>query len=209
MGEIVTDGVLHACWVNGALRIWGERASEQGGLNDDHAFAMDAEGLRRYGSIERIRVRLPSREGRPLSSPRLLHLQGQGADYEGAEYREFDVDAATIPVETGERDLDALLDQATCGSTVAFFARVLRMARHLVAQQRFVPMLLQDAAGGLRASWRPWISDVQSSDRLRILANGMPPAACAGVDQLEHQPWPMLEDVISRFVDVHCRRVLE
>jgi hypothetical protein len=94
------------------------------------------------------------------------------------------------------------------GSTVRFWASAARFARSLLVHQRFVPMVRQVAGGELRGSWQPWPTDDVQSVRVEKLIKGMPPAARAAVDALDHQPWPVLDDFLTNVLDAECRRTL-
>jgi hypothetical protein len=89
-----------------------------------------------------------------------------------------------------------------------FFAAATRLVRHLLAQQRFVPMLAQDASGSLRGVWQPWLGDAAASERMSKLLAAMPPAARATVDGFDHDGAAIAEDFVLRVGDALCRRTL-
>jgi hypothetical protein len=98
--------------------------------------------------------------------------------------------------------------QITAGSTVRFYMSAARLAKFLLAQQRFVPALRQEANGDLRGQWQPWVSDEKTAQRVALLMAAMPPAARAAVDELDHKPWPIVESFLAAVVDAGCRRTL-
>jgi hypothetical protein len=94
------------------------------------------------------------------------------------------------------------------GPGVEFFAVAGRFVRWLLGQHRFVPSVVQEQGGGVRALWQPWLADEIVLSRLTPLFRAMPPAARAAVDAFEHRGWPILEDFLVRVVDAECRAAL-
>ncbi|MDX2016530.1 MAG: DEAD/DEAH box helicase [Planctomycetota bacterium] len=95
------------------------------------------------------------------------------------------------------------------GPGAVYFAAALRLVRHVMSQQRLVPMLRQSASGELRGLWMPWLSDEATAARASALVNSMPAAARAAVDSFEHDPWKISEEFLTVMTDTLCRRVLE
>ena len=167
-----------------------------------------------------IRLRLPHRGGVPSPSPALARALGRGrGDGLEASLEEVTVGTASVApedaagvldrlIERGERERGSLDRQVVAGQSVQFFATAARFARHVEAQQRFVPMLRQDAAGKLTGQWLPWLSDERTSERAASLLAGMPPIARAAVDEHEHQAWAIAEGFVAAVVDAECRRTL-
>src|SRR5690606_6668790 len=87
------------------------------------------------------------------------------------------------------------------GSSLRFFAAAARFLRRLLAQQRCVPTLAQDAAGQVEGLWQPWLADKPTLEGLQRLLDAMPPIARSGVDGFSHEPWPILEDFLLRTGD--------
>ncbi len=94
------------------------------------------------------------------------------------------------------------------GPTIDFYLAAARFTRHLLAQQRFVPALKQVISGELQGLWLPWLSDPWTAERVGLLVSGMPPAARAAIDALDHQPWPVLEGFLTAVIDAECRRTM-
>jgi len=94
------------------------------------------------------------------------------------------------------------------GDSLRFFSAAARLARSLLAEQRFVPMVIQDESGGMRAAWRPWLSDAGTAERVSSLLESMPGSARAQIDDREHRGWPILTDFLGDVVDAACRGVL-
>ncbi|MBN8646146.1 MAG: hypothetical protein J0L61_13000, partial [Planctomycetes bacterium] len=171
----------------------------------------------------------------PIPSDRITRWvggPGQGA-VEGAVLKAFQapalkVAALDVPVvldaveEAGRRDDDALVDEESghqqsrdlhlmASDSVRFYAAAARLARALLAEQRFVPMAEQDQANPLdppRARWRAWLNDDATLQRVALLLSAMPPSARAVVDTLRHQPVAILSDLFSAVVDSWARRAL-
>ncbi len=134
---------------------------------------------------------------------------------------EFDVETVAVEAGRAVELMDAVEgrfgDEAHEGllhrpvvlaDSVLWFASAARLARHLMAQQRFVPVLKQEATGELKGTWHPWMSDAGSAGRVAALAESMPGVARAVVDEFEHRPWLVLEDFLGALVDVGCRETL-
>ncbi|MEC9373463.1 MAG: SNF2 helicase-associated domain-containing protein, partial [Planctomycetota bacterium] len=177
----------------------------------------------------RLTLRLPTASGRPAPSPTLAHSIGwRSTGLESAadvSLEDWDTPAIGFATTDAARVLERLEDladraaeseetpaesasSATCGPSVEYFATAARFARSLVAQQRITPMVVQDATGALRGAWSPWLSDEKTSERAAALLRSMPGIARAVHDEFEHQPWPILQDFLGRFVDQMCRRAL-
>lgn len=171
----------------------------------------------------KIRLKLPTRGKTPAPSNKLAHVVGLTAGEDAAVlgFGEFMVAALEVSPKDAPAVLDLLLDAAEewrnaeaetktaafdCSRSVEFFATVSRLARHLLSQQRFVPALHQSVSGDLRGVWQPWVSDEAAAQRVSLLVAGMPPAARAAVDDYIHQPWPIIDDALTRITDAMARR---
>jgi len=224
--ETTTDTrVVHANWSGGRLHLWAESASrfadrnERSGDEGVHPFAVLPgeliEGVSGIGE-DRVSVRLPSSEGCPLASATLSFSLGRDPTPSG------EVSLATWGVPTlaidpdrvaqvFERLYEAGADEESpwsLGAGVRYFAAAARLARHLLAQQRFVPMLRQDGGGKLTGSWHPWLADERTAGLVGELVGAMPAAARASEDEFEHDGWQITEDFIARSIDAACRAVL-
>jgi SNF2 family DNA or RNA helicase len=163
-------------------------------------------------------LRLPAAAGLPVPSTRLLHLVGHMADLSvGSALAAVRVPALAVDPPDVLRALDELeswRDEGTApygvalGSSIDFWIAAARLARHLLAQERFVPGLRQDLSGDLRGLWQPWVSDARTAERVALLLSAMPPIARAAADDLNHQPWPILESFLASIVDAQCRQAL-
>jgi len=224
---------LHAAARSGVLVIWGESgtallAGERGG-GPAHPFAaggalllecMRAAGLE-PDAFEHVdaALRLPVAAGSVVPSAALARSLGKDrADY-GEPDALDEVEAPTIQpaVERWDAVLDALLEaededraggRIVCGPSIRFFSLLTALGRHLLAQQRFVPMLLQDRSGNLSAAWRPWLSDEATANKVTRLVQSMPLSARAAVDELDHDPWRIVEAYLGGYVDGVSRSAL-
>jgi SNF2 family DNA or RNA helicase len=229
-----TTLALHACWTGGMLRLWGEDPRPLDAARSDsgrprtlaegslvaralHAFVGDSP------QIEPLFLRLPTiggPEGEPVPSAKVLHLAGMSSEEwtsESAVLADHRVECVTIPAARAPGLLDALIDAQedgesdltfACDASIEFFALAGRFSRHLLTQQRFVPSLHQSISGDLRGVWQPWVSDEANAAKVATLVAAMPPSARAAVDALQHEPWPILEDYLTRVTDALARRVL-
>jgi superfamily II DNA or RNA helicase len=166
-------------------------------------------------------LRLPSRGGRPLPSPTIAHglglTAGGNGDAEPVVLAPFAVPTVTAgPAaagalletldERGGGDIDA--SGVLVGPSVVFLASAARVVRHLLAQQRFVPSLLQDALGRTRGIWQVWLADGPTAEKVASLMAAMPASCRAAVDSFGHDGWSMLHDFLLRIGDAECRRAL-
>jgi hypothetical protein len=155
----------------------------------------------------------------PLMSPHLAHASGHVSSEDGHAVAVSAFRVGAVRVEAG-RVLEVLEvmesgaeAHAEClelalAEDFEFYALLGRYVRWLAAQQRVVPMLMQDPSGALRGLWQPWPADEASAQRLRILLGVMPPSARAGIDVLEHNLWATVEDFLIRVGDALCRAAL-
>lgn len=224
--------VMHALWSDSGLHLWAEASDRFGavaapgaGGKDGHGFAAsDAEldalytliGIARQDEPTRLKLRLPTQpNGQPAPSPRLAHAagheSGEGHEGEAPALAEFEVATVRIDPAMAAAALDRLdagdLPGMVAGDSVRFFAAAGRLVLHLLAQQRFVPTLYQDAMGTLRGAWQPWLSDEATGMRIATLLSAMPGEARCAVDGLAHDGWSVLESFISIVGDAVCREV--
>ncbi|MFA6045781.1 MAG: DEAD/DEAH box helicase [Phycisphaerales bacterium] len=176
-------------------------------------------------------IRLPASGSRPLPSAPLARELGLATLEEDA-VAGASIDAFTLPTLTLDAGVvhawlpnfvDGLSQRAELsavgtgeaagearwlvGPSLEFFALLARFARHLLAQQRFVPLLVQ-RDGELCGAWEPWVSDAASADRLRRIVGAMPPAARCVVDEARHDAWAVCDSFLAGVVDAACRRRL-
>lgn len=135
------------------------------------------------------RVRVPTIRIAPVDVPALLDALEDFADADNAE---------------GQGPQARLI----LAESTRFFAAASRLARHLLAQQRFVPMLAREASGNLRGVWQPWLGDAAAAERMARLLSAMPPAARAALDGFNHEGAAIVDDFLLRVGDALCRRVL-
>jgi SNF2 family DNA or RNA helicase len=229
--------VLHANWSGGRLHLWAEdagayarssRSGEPGrgaapGETADHPFAASAAALgelaeRLSGSQARpgsITLLVPCVEGAPLPSPRLAHASGVTEEWQAAALAPVRVRSASI----APADVCRVIDAAWAvegfagaapvlpGASIGYWSAASRLVRHLLARQRFVPSLRQTPAGELSGVWQPWVSDEETAARARALCDAMPGSARAVMDEFGQQPWPILEDFLTRVLDAECRQI--
>ncbi|MFN7022403.1 MAG: DEAD/DEAH box helicase, partial [Phycisphaerales bacterium] len=189
----------------------------------------------RVGRVE-LALELPSADGRPVPSPAIAHaeldetLDEDRIDPAGAEpvtIRRYRTPALSIPPEFVPRVMDRLEDLTdkdpldgepeprqpeqrrwSLGESTRFYSALARFVQHLLAQQRFVPMLAQEPSGSLRGVWQPWLGDRATAERLSKLSAGMPASARAAADGFAHDGHEIIEDFILRVGDALCRRTL-
>ncbi len=229
-----TNGALHL-WgeeANSLERVHSEAPtpSEEGVCPHPYSIASDA--LRDIVSAiapsvaleeSQFEISLPSFSRHPAPSPKMAHAVGLVAtDDQETEpiglstwrIPSLSISALDTPMfleileECLQSDLEHLDSPLAPGPSIQYLAAGSRLARALIAEQRVVPMLLQEAGGRLRADWRPWFSDEQTTARVSELLLAMPPIVRAVNDDLEHDPWNVLESFMVRVVDASCRAAL-
>ncbi|MBQ72267.1 MAG: hypothetical protein CMJ67_05115, partial [Planctomycetaceae bacterium] len=94
------------------------------------------------------------------------------------------------------------------GHDVRFWCEVATFALELVADQRFVPTVVQREGEPVRARWVPWLADSEIGEPLRELASAMPPAAATTIDLTMPDRWTTIETALESMVDALVRRVL-
>ena len=225
--------VLHANWCNAHLHLWCEMApgaptGEQSPADRFDPAPFLPEWMHEHAaswSRGTLKVMLPSIAGVTIPSPAMAHILGVGTQAEeGAEpvtLRLVEAPSVAVPgafvlavlegiaegvMASGDEEDDARA--IVLGASFEYFAQASRLACSLLAQQRFVPMLVQNLSGELSASWRPWMSDEATASRVRALVEAMPPSARAGVDERQHDAWQITEDFISTCADALCRDAL-
>ncbi|HRJ50602.1 MAG TPA: SNF2 helicase-associated domain-containing protein, partial [Phycisphaerales bacterium] len=202
---------------------------------DRHPFAVPADVLQSLlasliGSNIRMSpgeliLRLPfdrSSPAVPLPSARLRHLLGMEAtlsDGSTSELRPTAVNTVRLdPIditEALERLIEAdsqasgSFDAASLGPGIEYFATAGRLARHLLAQQRFVPMLRQRSGGELLGVWQPWTADESTSRKRDVLIRSMPAAVRAVQDEFAHDAAAIFDDFLSSLCDARCRSIFK
>jgi SNF2 family DNA or RNA helicase len=95
------------------------------------------------------------------------------------------------------------------GDDLRYFVVAGRFVRWLLANQRFVPALVQDLTGALHGLWQPWLADEFVAARLGLLLKAMPASARCASGDLRYEAWPVLEDFLVRTLGSACRRVMK
>ncbi len=215
---VETATVVHANWADGKLHLWCERVDQYAaGVSptetNAHPFASAFAGVE--GEASTITLRVPEHDGRPQPSHAFAMLAGVDADeLVSCAMGEFVIPTIAVdPIDSG-RVLERLVeradddDQFVAGPGVQYFVAASRLASHLIAGHRFVPMLLQDAAGELTGRWYPWLSDEMTVKRLGTLVRAMPGAARAVPDEHAHDAWSITVDYLAHVTDALCRRTM-
>lgn len=158
-------------------------------------------------------LRLPSAHERPEPSRTLATMVGATGNGVQPHLREWSVPALRVHPEAALEWLTALEPHARptgieFGPGLRFMSHLGDLALRLLAEQRFVPTLLQTREAAHRALWQPWLHDEETIAALTGLLDGMPAAFRAVVDEFEHQPWPILEEALRGLVDPLIRRWL-
>lgn len=218
---VETAMVVHANWADERLHLWCERVDRYppnpGSASSDeqhvHPFSSPFGGS--VGEESSITLRLPMSESMPLPSHAFSMLAGIDSDeMSTALLGEFTVPTTAIaPIDAG-RVLEALIERAddnddfVAGPGVRYFVAASRLASHLIAGHRFVPMLMQDAAGEITGGWYPWLSDDMTAKRMSKLVRSMPGVARAVPDEHAHDAWSMTVEFLAHVTDARCRQTM-
>jgi len=156
-----------------------------------------------------VKFRVPTVMVKPADVPRLLDL----LEDSGSADAELDLgadgtDESGLSDDAGPSADATVHRRVVLSESAKFFGAASRFVRHLLAQQRFVPMLAQDPTGSLRGVWQPWLGDKATAERADRLSAGMPPAARCVVDGFVHDGHATLDDFVLRVGDALCRQTL-
>jgi non-specific serine/threonine protein kinase len=160
-----------------------------------------------------IQLHLPAGPEGPQPSDRLAAAAGRLDPPPAERLGSFSV--ATVRVRE-DRALEALLrleDRAPAGavapgSDLRYWAALVRFVVELLADQRFIPSLIQTRSGGMKAAWRPWLHDEDASARLHALVEAMPPLVRAVGDGYIKQPWRIVHEAAGCLTDATIRQAL-
>jgi SNF2 family DNA or RNA helicase len=225
--------VVHANWSEGRLHLWAEDAGLFAALaqrpraqskDGKHPFAVFAQDVT-AGEPGTLQLRLPTQDAAPLASSTLARVLGRGTPEEGeahgtVELHEYEVSTlAVAPAQAADALLsltERLAEQsemgngarAMAGASLMYFTQAARLVKHVLAQQRFVPALVQSGSGDLEGRWEPWMSDESTAARVAALVAAMPASARAVADRFRHEPWSVTEDFLDSVTDAECRRQL-
>ena len=149
----------------------------------------------------------------PEPSERLASRMRWSLDAEGLQLEPVDI--ATVPVKN-ERVAEILLRiedhiESTpfdAGHDVRYWIETGRLVLDLLQNQRFIPTMVQERDGDLRASWLPWLNDRETSARVAHLLASTPAVTCAVVDDNDSDAWNILEDAMRGICDATVRQIL-
>lgn len=204
--------VVHAAHTGRGLHLWCEQAFTPQGAAAAHPGAVRPDWI--DGEDAEITLRLPGRAGAVLPSATMAMELGHEHPA-GDALVEVTVPTVLIPGERASAVLEDLAErvesvegQTVLGASVVYFDAAARLARHLLAGHRFVPMMLQDEEGNLSATWWPWLADEGTARRVSLLVGSMPASARAVVDEHAHDAWSVTMSFLSAITDGVCRTTL-
>ncbi|MHC5022906.1 MAG: DEAD/DEAH box helicase, partial [Planctomycetota bacterium] len=160
-----------------------------------------------------VAMRLPADAAGPRPSDRLATALGIDEPTIDPWLAVSSFDAAALAPSC---TLPALLRLEDVGATASidfghelrYWFDVGRLLLDLLADQRFIPTLMQARDRGMRGAWRPWLHDDETRGRVGALVEAMPPVLRATVDEHQHRPWPILDEVLTTLTDAAVRRTL-
>ena len=119
----------------------------------------------------------------------------------------LEIDAATA-VDLFTNIVEQPIENVMLGHDIRFWSEVSTFALELLADQRFVPSVIQVEGGPLRGRWVPWLSDAELAEPLRHLASAIPPVALSIVDVTMPDRWTVIESALESMIDALVRRTL-
>ena len=199
--------VLHACWSQPTLRVWGESSYRRPGVRRrtaahpaakawPHPFAaewgplhdaVEGVGLAQWKDASRfdLTLRLPSYARSPQPSPQAHRFESAEPGEELAGTALWTVPAVYLSGRTAAA-LDFLLalpaappQGVAIGDTLRGLAEAAKLAVELVARGRVVPVLDGASARGGEAAWRPVLTDPADQAHFEALVRALPGACWA------------------------------
>ena len=161
-----------------------------------------------------LHMLLPSHQQGPQASPHLLRADDDGA----ASARPDRWHPWVVPTATfgGADAVEFLLDLPggdepgmAIGDSPRFLAEIAKLALELLARGRLMPMLAW-SEGRWLARWEPVATDPGDAERLRLLAEAIPPLLRAEVGPSEHgrSPEKIVDGALDACLDACARRFL-
>ncbi|HUQ93332.1 MAG TPA: DEAD/DEAH box helicase [Bryobacteraceae bacterium] len=209
--------ILHASFSKPHLLLWGETAERPAGPDELTAIVKPfADAAQKT----KIRARnasawLPSFEGRPVPSHRLLGdappreavcelvvWPATVLRMEGGHWENF-LAACSSRRQVGQ---NLMQPGVLIGDDLAFWADALQFAWSLVARQQFLPSLIETGIG-YEARWRPIFAG-DDAQRLRNLAQSMPPSGRAIAPDAKTQPAIPAKTVLAQFLQSTVDRLV-
>ncbi len=221
--------VIHANWYDGQLHLWIEQCPSGDWWNSEAsniapADEAESEAIAHpntttpdwiQGSESTITLRLPIHDLRPIPSAKMAMFGGiDTEDFIASGLSDVRIQTLALDPHQIPTTLESIIDRQDAiedfhvGPGVQYFVAASRLAEHLIAGHRFVPMVFQDADGRLTGRWQPWLSDEKSAKRVHKLVSSMPPVARAVPDGHAHDAWSISVDFLSHITDAACRRVM-
>lgn len=219
--------VLHGCWHDGALHLWGETSHGPAHTKSTattyaraHPFAADARELRvaterigvpkKAARAEPLTIHLPSHPRGPRPSPQAERVREPHPEAEAGGAASWIVPAVAV---NGAAAADLLLqlpgepvEGIIIADTLRWFGEGAKLALEMVAGGRVHPSLDRVPAGW-RASWRPVLADDGDAARFAALRRAIPGACTAGEhDWMEGDDPPAL--ILAALVDATVRSAL-
>jgi len=160
-------------------------------------------------------LKLPHREFDgdllPEPSERLGSELSWALDAVGLQLRDVRVPVIRISPEHSAEILirleDRFSDDFHLGHDMRFWIETGRLVLELLQEQRFIPTMMQERDGALRAVWLPWLNDRETSAKTAHLLTSMPAVVCAAGEKAG-DAWSILEGVMRTMCDSAVRDIL-
>jgi hypothetical protein len=160
-----------------------------------------------------IRLSLPSDERGPWPSDRLGSSVGPHDTPIDPVLREWRIETVRLATPRAIAQLLRLEDHGSSlaieyGYDVRYWIVVARFILELLADQRFVPTIMQGRDQEFRAAWLPWLHDEVARRRVAQLIAGMPPVVRAVRCGDDGDPWRLIDGALRALADATIRRGL-
>ena len=173
------------------------------------------EGMSTGGTT--LTVHLPHRilagSAIPEPSDRMASELGWSHEKDGLQLESVLIETLTIEARHAAEFLVRLEDRlphqgVVLGNDTRFWIEAGRLILDLLSEQRFIPTMIQERDGVLRATWMPWLNDRETSARTAHLLSSTPAIACAIEDNGDTDAWGVVEQALREMCDSKVREIL-
>lgn len=163
--------------------------------------------------LDVIAPRLPRDQAGPWPSDRLARTAGGIESPTDPFLDAIEIPCVALPNHRALPLLLALEDRQPAsrielGGSMRFWIAVAKFITDLLANQRFIPTLIQSRDIGLIAAWQPWLHDEDARRRAAALLAAMPPVLRAMDDEHQGRPWAILDEAFRTLTDAAVRSAL-
>ena len=149
----------------------------------------------------------------PEPSERMAAELGWSHDKDDLQLERVKVETVMVKPEHAAEFLVRLEDRLgngamQLGNDTRFWIEAGRLTLDLLGEQRFIPTMIQERDGALRATWIPWLNDRETSARTAHLLSSTPAVACAIEENHDIDAWGLVENALRTMCDAKVREIL-